>query len=66
MLHALEDSGRDLRLVSLGRLVPRKGVDVVVRALAQLPDAELVVAGGPEADALFARLQSDVLPRTLV
>jgi glycosyltransferase involved in cell wall biosynthesis len=35
------------RLLSIGRLVPRKGVDDVIRALAVLPDAELVVAGGP-------------------
>jgi glycosyltransferase involved in cell wall biosynthesis len=40
------------RLLSLGRLVPRKGVDDVIRALASVPDAELVVAGGPGADAL--------------
>ncbi len=36
------------RIVALGRLVERKGVDVVVRALAELPEAELVVAGGPD------------------
>ncbi|TXR52927.1 glycosyltransferase [Quadrisphaera setariae] len=35
------------RLVSVGRLVERKGVETAVRALAVLPDAELVVAGGP-------------------
>jgi D-inositol-3-phosphate glycosyltransferase len=35
------------RIVSLGRLVERKGVDTVIQALAQLPQAELVIAGGP-------------------
>jgi glycosyltransferase involved in cell wall biosynthesis len=35
------------RLVSVSRLVPRKGVDDAIRALAQISDAELVVAGGP-------------------
>jgi D-inositol-3-phosphate glycosyltransferase len=35
------------RLVSIGRLVPRKGVEDVLRALALLPEPELVVAGGP-------------------
>ncbi|MFI7481869.1 glycosyltransferase [Kocuria sp. M1R5S2] len=40
------------RIVALGRLVERKGVDVVVRALAELPEAELVVAGGPDRSAL--------------
>ncbi|MFI0481199.1 glycosyltransferase [Actinomadura sp. 9N215] len=40
--------GRDRhRLVVLSRLVERKGVDTAIRALAHLPDAELVVAGGP-------------------
>jgi len=35
------------RLVALGRLVRRKGVDEVIAALRRLPDAELLVAGGP-------------------
>jgi glycosyltransferase involved in cell wall biosynthesis len=34
------------RLVSIGRLVRRKGVDEVVAALARVPDAELLIAGG--------------------
>ncbi|MEA5361013.1 glycosyltransferase [Amycolatopsis sp., V23-08] len=36
------------RLVAVGRLVPRKGFDTAITALAQLPDTELVVVGGPE------------------
>lgn len=35
------------RLAVVGRLVARKGVDDVIRALAHVPDTELVVAGGP-------------------
>lgn len=35
------------RVVTVGRLVPRKGFDTAVRALALLPDTELVIAGGP-------------------
>jgi D-inositol-3-phosphate glycosyltransferase len=46
------------RLVSIGRLVRRKGVDEVVAALARVPEAELVVAGGAGgADPDLARLQ---------
>ena len=37
------------RIVTIGRLVPRKGYDTVVRALAEVPDAELLVVGGPPA-----------------
>ena len=40
------------RLLVLGRLVERKGQDDAVRALAGVPDAELVVVGGPPADEL--------------
>ena len=37
------------RVLSVGRLVPRKGFDTVIRALAAVPDAELLIAGGPAA-----------------
>lgn len=40
------------RLLVVGRLVERKGVDDAVRAVAQLPGATLTVAGGPSADSL--------------
>ncbi len=40
------------RLLTLGRLVERKGIDTVIDALPQLPGAELVVAGGPGRDRL--------------
>ena len=50
-----------LRVVSLGRLVPRKGVDDVVRALARVPEATLLVAGGPEA----SKMDRDVEVRRL-
>jgi len=38
------------RLLILGRVVERKGHDDAVRTLCALPDAELVVVGGPPAD----------------
>jgi glycosyltransferase involved in cell wall biosynthesis len=38
------------RLLVLGRLVERKGQEDAVRALAAVPDAELVVVGGPPVD----------------
>lgn len=37
-------------LLQIGRLVPRKGAAVSVAALTALPDAELVIAGGPPPD----------------
>jgi D-inositol-3-phosphate glycosyltransferase len=43
------------RVLTLGRLVPRKGVDTVIAAMALVPGAELIVAGGPER----ARLDDD-------
>jgi glycosyltransferase involved in cell wall biosynthesis len=40
------------RLLVLGRLVERKGQDDAVRALRAVPDAELVVVGGPPVETL--------------
>ena len=43
-------------IVSLGALVPRKGHDIVIDALARLPAATLLIAGeGPQRAALAAR-----------
>lgn len=42
------------RLLVLGRLVERKGQDDAVRALRAVPDAELVVVGGPQPDRIDA------------
>jgi glycosyltransferase involved in cell wall biosynthesis len=39
--------GRRPRLLWLGRMVERKGVDTILEALTRLPGAELLVAGGP-------------------
>jgi len=49
------------RIVCVGRLVARKGVGNAISALAMLPDAELVVAGGPPR----ARLAEDPEARRL-
>jgi D-inositol-3-phosphate glycosyltransferase len=56
-------SGGAPRIVTIGRLVRRKGVDTVIAALAGVPAAELIVAGGPPAgqlagDAEARRLQA--------
>ncbi|GAB3734157.1 glycosyltransferase family 1 protein [Amycolatopsis oliviviridis] len=40
------------RIVSVGRLVPRKGFDTAITALRAVPDTELVIAGGPDSVAL--------------
>ena len=42
------------RIVAACRLVERKGIADLVRALTAIPDAELHVAGGPDAEALAA------------
>lgn len=46
--------GDRTRLLVLGRLVERKGQDDAVRALRAVPEAELVVVGGPPRDAIDA------------
>jgi D-inositol-3-phosphate glycosyltransferase len=50
------------RIVSVGRFVPRKGFDVVVRALHSIPDTELVIVGGPDK----SELDSDPEARRLM
>ncbi|TDK27667.1 glycosyltransferase family 1 protein [Arthrobacter crusticola] len=58
--------GRTHRIVSVGRLVPRKGMDLVIRALRILADGgydvELVLVGGP---GNAARLEEDPEARRL-
>ncbi|MFC0598262.1 glycosyltransferase, partial [Streptomyces palmae] len=49
------------QLLQVGRLVPRKGAAVSIAALAQLPEAELVIAGGPPIE----RLEDDPEVRRL-
>lgn len=39
--------GRLRRLITVGRLVPRKGIDDLLTALVDIPQTELVVLGGP-------------------
>ncbi|MFL6116115.1 MAG: glycosyltransferase [Catenulispora sp.] len=46
------------RLLTIGRLVPRKGFDTAIEALADLPDTELVIAGGPAPAELAADPQA--------
>ncbi len=40
------------RILSIGRLVERKGVEDVIRAMPYVPGAELAIAGGPAREAL--------------
>ncbi|GAA4614551.1 glycosyltransferase [Saccharopolyspora hordei] len=54
------------RVLCIGRLVERKGVDIAIRALADVPDAELLIAGGPppaqwSSDPEVARLEAVAL-----
>ncbi|MEE1927019.1 glycosyltransferase [Streptomyces sp. TRM 70351] len=58
---AVPERTQPYRLLAAGRLVPRKGFDLAVRALADVPGAELLVAGGPGA----ARLDGDAEARRL-
>jgi D-inositol-3-phosphate glycosyltransferase len=54
-------AGRGSQLLVVGRLVERKGVGNVIEALAHLPGVELVIAGGPPREALFADPEVDRL-----
>ncbi|MFI9387724.1 glycosyltransferase [Kutzneria sp. NPDC052558] len=57
------DRGRRHRLLAVGRLVPRKGFDIAVEALARLPRTELVIAGGPRPSGLSADAEARRLRR---
>jgi D-inositol-3-phosphate glycosyltransferase len=46
------------RVLTVGRLVERKGFQDVIRAMPLVPDAELVVVGGPPGDRLDADPQA--------
>lgn len=43
-----DKSSAKYRILSVGRLVPRKGFDDMIRAMPAIPNAELVIAGGPD------------------
>jgi D-inositol-3-phosphate glycosyltransferase len=55
--HAGSSPGRR-RILVVSRLVERKGIADVVRAVASLPGTELVVAGGPAVEGLGADLEA--------
>lgn len=55
LFHPAAASPRPRRIVSVGRLVPRKGFEDLITALQMVPDAALVIAGGPPA----IKLRSD-------
>ena len=55
--------GARRRLVAVGRFVERKGIGDVVEALADVPDAELLIAGGPDADELEGHPEAERLRR---
>lgn len=42
------------RIVAVGRMVPRKGFDILIRAMTAVRDAELLIVGGPDVSGLSA------------
>jgi glycosyltransferase involved in cell wall biosynthesis len=61
--HSAPERSYHYRLLSVGRLVPRKGYEIIIEALTRLPETELLIAGGagsgdgtpdPEHDRLVA------------
>jgi glycosyltransferase involved in cell wall biosynthesis len=54
--HAEDEDGGRVRFVASGRLEPRKGLDVALAALREVPAAELEIAGEGEAREALGRL----------
>ncbi len=54
------------RIVSVGRLVPRKGFETLIQALPRVPGAELVIVGGPHITRLADDPQAQRLQRLAV
>ena len=52
------------RLLSVGRLVPRKGYDIIIEALTRLPETELLIAGGARGDDATPEPEHDRLVAT--
>ncbi|WP_203994909.1 glycosyltransferase, partial [Sphaerisporangium rufum] len=50
--------GDEALILSVGRLVPRKGLDTAVQALRHVPGARLIVAGGDPDDGEAVRLRA--------
>ncbi|MFC6080395.1 glycosyltransferase [Sphaerisporangium aureirubrum] len=55
-----DQDGRPLtaQVLSVGRLIPREGVDTIIEALPRVPEARLIVAGGRPGDAEWLRLRA--------
>lgn len=47
-------------IVSIGALIPRKGQDLLIRALADLPEATLILAGSGPSEGSYRRLASEL------
>ncbi|GII86729.1 glycosyl transferase [Sphaerisporangium siamense] len=62
---AITHSEPGVRILSIGRLVPRKGVDTVIEALCHVPGARLVIAGGEPGDEDTPRLRALAAARGL-
>jgi glycosyltransferase involved in cell wall biosynthesis len=56
---------RPARVVYAGQLYPWKGVDVLVDAMAQVPEARLVILGGLEGEKDLARVRARVAEKGL-
>lgn len=61
--HNTKRRRRTRKLLTVGPLAEHRGIDTVLRCLADLPGCELVIAGGPPADDLEADPRYQVLAK---